>query len=98
MHTQFTRLAAAIVAALAAARPRGRVSADEAKALGTTLTAVGAEKAANKDGTIPAYTGGADHAAGRLQGRRRHPPEPVRRARSRAWRSTPRTWRSTPRS
>ena len=34
------------------------VSADEAKQLGTTLTAVGAEKAANKDGTIPAYTGG----------------------------------------
>lgn len=34
------------------------VSADEAKLLGTTLTAVGAEKAANKDGSIPAYTGG----------------------------------------
>ena len=33
----------------------------------------------SKDGTIPAYTGGlTDHAAGRLQGRRRHPPEPVR--------------------
>src|SRR6185295_5433028 len=30
----------------------------EAKALGTTLTAIGAEKAGNKDGTIPAYTGG----------------------------------------
>ncbi len=34
------------------------VSADEAKQLGTTLTAVGAEKAGNKDGTIPEYTGG----------------------------------------
>ena len=34
------------------------VSADEAKKLGTTLTAVGAEKAGNKEGTIPAYTGG----------------------------------------
>jgi len=34
------------------------VTPDEAKQLGTTLTAVGAEKAANKDGTIPAYTGG----------------------------------------
>lgn len=34
------------------------VSAEEAKQLGTTLTAVGAEKAGNKDGTIPEYTGG----------------------------------------
>jgi hypothetical protein len=34
------------------------VSADEAKALGTTLTPIGAEKAGNADGTIPAYTGG----------------------------------------
>jgi hypothetical protein len=34
------------------------VSADEAKQLGTTLTAVGAEKAGNKDGTIPEYAGG----------------------------------------
>ncbi|MEZ0307847.1 MAG: DUF1329 domain-containing protein, partial [Ramlibacter sp.] len=29
-----------------------------ARALGTTLTPIGAEKAANKEGTIPAYTGG----------------------------------------
>jgi len=34
------------------------ITQEEAKALGSTLTAVGAEKAANKDGTIPAYTGG----------------------------------------
>lgn len=34
------------------------VSADEAKQLGESLTAIGAEKAGNKDGTIPAYTGG----------------------------------------
>ena len=34
------------------------VSADEAKKLGTTLTPTGAEMAGNKDGTIPAYTGG----------------------------------------
>ena len=38
--------------------PIAGVSADEAKTLGTTLTAIGAEKAGNKDGTIPAYTGG----------------------------------------
>ncbi|MDM0047422.1 DUF1329 domain-containing protein [Variovorax sp. J22R115] len=34
------------------------VSADEAKKLGAELTAVGAEKAGNKEGTIPEYTGG----------------------------------------
>jgi len=34
------------------------ITADEARQLGTTLTAVGAEKAGNKDGTIPAYSGG----------------------------------------
>jgi hypothetical protein len=34
------------------------ITADEAKALGQSLTAVGAEKAGNKDGSIPAYTRG----------------------------------------
>lgn len=34
------------------------VPADQAKKLGAELTLVGAEKAGNKDGTIPAYTGG----------------------------------------
>ena len=34
------------------------VSPDEAAKLGTTLTGVGAEMAGNKDGTIPAYSGG----------------------------------------
>lgn len=34
------------------------VSADEAKQLGTTLTPLGGEVAGNKEGTIPAYTGG----------------------------------------
>ena len=51
-----------------APRALAAVSADEAKQLGTTLTAVGAEKAGNKDGTIPEYTGGikppADFKAG----------------------------------
>jgi hypothetical protein len=41
-----------------AASALGAVSAEEAKALGTTLTAVGAEKAGNADGSIPPYTGG----------------------------------------
>ena len=51
-----TLLAAASRHSTAAHRPACR--ADEAKQLGTTLTPVGAEKAGNKDGTIPAYTGG----------------------------------------
>ena len=34
------------------------VSAEEARQLGTTLTPLGGEVAGNKDGTIPAYTGG----------------------------------------
>ncbi|MDM4764462.1 DUF1329 domain-containing protein [Pelomonas sp. SE-A7] len=34
------------------------VTAEEAKQLGGLLTGVGAEKGANKDGSIPAYTGG----------------------------------------
>ena len=34
------------------------VSADEAAALGKTLTPLGAEKAGNKDGSIPAWDGG----------------------------------------
>jgi hypothetical protein len=36
----------------------GAVSPEEAAKLGTTLTLFGAEKAGNKEGTIPAYTGG----------------------------------------
>jgi hypothetical protein len=49
-----------LIAALLAAHAGSTVAvtADEAKKLGTTLTAVGAEKAGNKDGTIPEYKGG----------------------------------------
>jgi hypothetical protein len=39
-----------------------KMTADEAQKLGTTLTGVGAEKAANSDGTIPEYTGGSTTA------------------------------------
>jgi len=38
------------------------VSADEARKLGAELTPAGAEKAGNKDGSIPAYTGGLTSA------------------------------------
>ena len=50
---------AASFAAIASASVLAAVPADEAKQLGTTLTPVGAEKAGNKDGTIPAYSGPA---------------------------------------
>src|SRR6478735_12251872 len=53
--TRTTHLLALLLAGAGAAHA---VTADEAKALGTTLTAFGAEKAGNKEGTIPAYTGG----------------------------------------
>jgi hypothetical protein len=36
----------------------GAITQEEANKLGTTLTAIGAEKAGNSDGSIPAYTGG----------------------------------------
>jgi len=52
-----THIAVAIVALALAGSAAAAVSADEARALGTTLTPWGAEKAGNKEGTIPAYTG-----------------------------------------
>ena len=66
MSNKTTILATAIAAAFAfgSLSARAAVSADEAKQLGTTLTEFGAEKAANKDGSIPAYTGGLDKVAG----------------------------------
>jgi len=39
-----------------------KLTAEESKKLGTSLTAVGAEKAGNADGTIPEYTGGLTQA------------------------------------
>lgn len=48
--------ACATIACIGAAH--GAVSEDEAKQLGKTLTPFGAEIAGNKEGTIPAYTGG----------------------------------------
>jgi hypothetical protein len=53
-----TSLLAIALAAIWAPASLAAVSADEARQLGTTLTAVGAEKAGNKEGTIPEFTGG----------------------------------------
>jgi hypothetical protein len=55
MQTKQIALATLLLAASAA---HAAVSPEEAKQLGATLTAVGAEKAGNKEGTIPEYTGG----------------------------------------
>lgn len=43
---------------MSAQQASAKVGADEAAKLGKDLTPVGAEKAANKEGTIPAWTGG----------------------------------------
>lgn len=50
-------ISALVAAALGTAAHAG-VTADEAKQLGTNLTLFGAEKAGNKEGTIPEYSGG----------------------------------------
>jgi Protein of unknown function (DUF1329) len=51
-------LIAAMLAAVATTPALSAASAEDAKKLGTTLTPVGAEMAANKDGAIPEYKGG----------------------------------------
>lgn len=51
-------LIALAVATMAASAANAAVSADDVKKLGTSLTAIGGDKAANADGSIPAYTGG----------------------------------------
>ena len=56
-----TILAGAVLAVLGSAA-NAAVAPEEAKQLGTKLTRIGAETAANADGTIPAYTGGLTSA------------------------------------
>lgn len=58
MNIKKTVIALMLTTALSGGLAQAAVSADEAKQLGTTLTAIGAEKGASKDGSIPAYTGG----------------------------------------
>ena len=62
LHRLVAQLSVTAAATIAAFHAQAAVSADEAKALGNTLTAIGAEKAGNKEGTIPAYTGGLSTA------------------------------------
>src|SRR5512139_1615773 len=60
MKTMTKILASAVAAALlgAAAPASAKLTDAEIARLGADLTPVGAEKAGNKDGTIPAWTGG----------------------------------------
>lgn len=56
--TQTNKMAVAAIMAMLVAGPAGAaVSADDAAQLKSTLTPLGAEKAGNKEGTIPAWTG-----------------------------------------
>ena len=52
------KLSAAVALAVASGAGWSAVGEQEAARLGKDLTPVGAEKAGNKDGTIPAWTGG----------------------------------------
>jgi len=58
MNNFFKVVASVSLMVLQASSLHAEVSAGEAGKLGTSLTPVGAEKAGNADGTIPAYTGG----------------------------------------
>ncbi|MBW8848834.1 MAG: DUF1329 domain-containing protein, partial [Burkholderiales bacterium] len=60
IHLKATLLATAL---LLAGPALAAVSAEEAAKLKTTLTPLGAERAANKDGTIPPWTGGLTKAS-----------------------------------
>jgi len=74
-----TRLAVTCLLALCAtgSRAMAAVSAQEAAALNSTLTPFGAERAANSDGSIPAWTGVYDKVpAGYVSGNLRPDPFP----------------------
>ncbi|WP_121359608.1 DUF1329 domain-containing protein, partial [Pseudomonas aeruginosa] len=54
---------------LLATQVMAAISADEAAKLGTSLTPLGAEKAGNADGSIPAWDGGLATNAGSVDSR-----------------------------
>ncbi|MBT1261778.1 MULTISPECIES: DUF1329 domain-containing protein [Pseudomonas] len=58
------KIFAVMALSLLAVNVMAAVSPEEAAKLGTTLTPVGAEKAGNADGSIPAWTGGIPKNAG----------------------------------
>src|SRR5690606_4613234 len=58
-----TRFTALVVLALTSGSALAAMTAEEAARLGAELTPMGAEKAGNADGTIPAWAGGIRNAA-----------------------------------
>ena len=58
------KMIAVLALSVLAANVMAAVSPEEAAKLGTSLTPVGAEKAGNADGSIPAWTGGIPKNAG----------------------------------
>jgi len=58
MHIKLTMLASALALAVSAAPVHAQVSEAEAARLGQDLTPMGAERAGNEAGTIPAWDGG----------------------------------------
>jgi hypothetical protein len=78
MKRHIIAAAAVAVAALLPPAAQSAVSAEEAAKLKTTLTPMGAERGANKDGTIPAWDGGLTKpAAGYKNGDPRPDPFPA---------------------
>lgn len=63
-HMVNTLVASTLMAAMAMGAAHAAVTADEAAKLKSSLTPLGADKAANKDGTIPAWDGGLTQATG----------------------------------
>ncbi len=57
------KMAAIVLIVMSSAAVQAKVSPEEAARLGKDLTLTGAEAAANKDGSIPAYTGGSKQPA-----------------------------------
>ena len=58
MAARLHSFAIGLILLLAAGTLRAEVTAEEAAALGSTLTPIGAERSGNASGTIPAWTGG----------------------------------------
>lgn len=59
---KLTLLSTAVALAVSAFSAHAKVTPDELKQLGKTLTPIGAEKAGNADGSIPEWTGGITSA------------------------------------
>ncbi len=75
MRMSYSILGAALAVAVAAGPAAAQVSAAEAAELGRSLTPMGAERAGNADGTIPAWDGGLTApVAGYVEGG--HYPDP----------------------